>query len=376
VTNTLIVVSLRGGADGLNMLVPYCEDAYYDARPTIGLPPPGGDGTAARDLDGRFALHPALARLGPLFDDGRLAFVHAVGWPGDSHSHFEVTDEIEAGVPGTARPQSGWLARCLARREAEDRPTLRTIAFAATPPRLLAGEVGAITTMKLERTLVSNDPVQDSRIRQALHALYRRDEVLGPTAIRTLDVWESVRASLADMDALDRAARYPRTRFGSHFSSVEALLRAGVGLEAASLELSGWDTHVLQGGIEGGMAERLNELAEALDSFATSDAKLLERSTVVVLTEFGRRVRENGGAGTDHGCGSVMILLGNHVRGGRVYGEWPGIAPENLTENGDLVATTDMREVLSEVVAAVFGAKAPERAFPDFGPRRHLGCAA
>jgi uncharacterized protein (DUF1501 family) len=374
--NTLVVISLRGGADGLNILVPYKDDNYYAARPTIAIPRPGAGGASAIELDDTFAMHPSLAPLHTVYERGEIAFVHAVGWPSESHSHFEITDEIEAGQPGSERPRDGWLARCLATRRRSARPPLTSVAFAATLPRLLEGETGVLAAEALPPHLVAPDRAEDDSLKRAIRGLYEKDRMLGPVATRALDAWEAVRNALDSMTTSSAVSRYPKTRFGEQLRSVEALLRAEIGLEAASLELHGWDTHIVQGGVEGGMAERLDELARALDAFAASDAGILERTTIVVMTEFGRRVAENGGAGTDHGRGTAMMLLGPRVRGGRVYGEWPGLAASALSGPGDLAATSDVRDVLAELVAVEFGDRAVSIAFPDYEARKGIGCFA
>jgi uncharacterized protein (DUF1501 family) len=374
--NTLVVLSLRGGADGLSVLVPYAERAYYDARPTIAIPPPGAPGASALELDDSFALHPSLAPLLGQFESGRLAFVHAVGWPGESHSHFEITDQIEAGSPAVDRPQSGWLARCLATRPTIDRSPLRAVAFGATPARSLAGELGVLTTMELPTYLVSGDSTQEQRIGRALRSLYQDDRLLGPIADRALHAWDSIRALDSRQEHEGPGGGYPRSALGRSLRDVETLVSAGVGLEAVTIEHPGWDTHVLQGGTAGAVADRLADLAASLAAFANAASSPLERTTIVVVTEFGRRVQENGGAGTDHGCGSVMMLLGARVRGGRLYGDWPGLGPDRLTGPGDLVATTDVRDVLSELVAAEFGDSVPAIAFPGFRQGVRIGCAA
>jgi uncharacterized protein (DUF1501 family) len=374
--NTIVVISLRGGADGLNIVVPYRDENYYAARPTIAIPPPGAGGATTIELDDTFGMHPSLAPLHKLYERGRLAFVHAVGWPGESHSHFEITDEVEAGVPGPSRPRSGWLARCLGTRQRPTQAPMTSLAFATRIPRLLEGETGVLATESLRKYVVSPVQTEDERLQRALRALYEGDPVLGAAAVRALDAWESIQSSLEVMAVSSESSRYPTTVFGEQLRSVEAVLRADIGLEAASLELFGWDTHVVQGGVDGAMADRLDELASSLAAFAESDAELLDRTTIVVITEFGRRVAENGASGTDHGCGTVMMLLGQRVRGGRVLGEWPGLSEAARTGPGDLAATIDVRDVLSEVVAAEFGDRAVGVAFPGFESRKEIGCIA
>jgi uncharacterized protein (DUF1501 family) len=365
---TLVVVSLRGGADGLNMLVPYRDENYYRARPTIAVPPPGDPGEAAVELDGTFALHPSLAALHSFYETGGLALVHAVGWPGDSHSHFEAWDEIESGAPGDARPSTGWLARYLDATVSTSPGPIRSIAFADTLPRLLVGAPGALVTTSLPEHFVAPKVVDDTRMRRALRALYSEGGQLDDGACAALDAWDSIGETIARDRAGHRDSRYPPTRFGEQFRAIELLQRSDVGLEAASIELYGWDTHVVQGSVTGDLSDRMRELTDALVAYG-ANADLFDRTTVVVLTEFGRRVAENGGAGTDHGSAGVVMLLGSRVRGGRVFGEWPGLAPESLSGPGDLAAATDVRDVLAEILVDNVGESRISRVFPSYRPR-------
>jgi len=369
---SLIVVSLRGGVDGLNVLVPYRDDDYYRARPTIAIPGPSTPRGAAIDLDGMFGLHPALAPLFELFDSGRLAFVNAVGWPGDSHSHFEAWDEIESGSTGSARPSTGWLARYLAATSEGARSPLRSIAFADTLPRLLVGEPGAMVTRTLPTHFVAQEPEVDKRMRAALRRIYGDGTELGIAAVNALAAWDSVDAEVRRDGARSQPKQGNDATFAEQLRAVAVLQRSDVGLRAASVDLHGWDTHVAQGGVSGTMAERLADLAEGLRMYASNE-DLFDRTIVIVLTEFGRRVAENGGAGTDHGSGSTMMILGGPIRGGRVYGRWPGLAATSLSGPGDLAVTTDIRDVIIELLVEDAGDRIASTVFPSYRPGARHG---
>lgn len=365
---SLIVVSLRGGMDALNAVVPFREEAYYSARPTTAVPAPGSPGASAIEIDERFALHPSLAPLLPLYERRELAIVHAVGWPGESHSHFEIWDEIESGAPGEDRPRTGWVARYLARRPARPGAVMRAVAFADTMPRLLTGFAGASVMRGLPGAVLPGDAARDRRMRAALRALHADGSELGESGMRTLDAL----GAMAGLASADPAPGYPKTDFGEQLRSVELLLRAEVGLEAASVELGGWDTHIAQGSVSGVLASRLNELARGISTFVERNRDRMDRVTIVVMSEFGRRLAENASGGTDHGQGGAMLLLGRGVRGGRVYGDWPGLVPERLAGPGDIAATTDVRDVLGELVATRAGDSTAAAVFPGHRPRSSL----
>jgi uncharacterized protein (DUF1501 family) len=369
--DTLIVISLRGGADALNMLVPYREPDYYRLRPTLAVPAPGARGGAV-DLDGAFGLHPRLAPLLPLYERGELAFVHAVGWPGDSHSHFEAWEEIESGAPGEGRPSTGWLARFLRHRSEAPRTPVRAAAFGDTLPRLLAGALGVSAMRRLEDYVRPARSDRERRMRDALRVLYGdRSSPAGQSGSQTLDALDALERALAAGAAGE--SPYPKTDFGGQLRDVEMMMRAGVGLQAASVELGGWDTHFVQGAVEGSMPDLMAELAAGLAAFAERQRDLAGRTTVVVMSEFGRRVEENGSGGTDHGQGGMMMLWGGRVRGGRVCGEWPGLSASRLAGPGDVANTTDVRDVLGEVVAALAGERALGGIFPGYRRYKQLG---
>jgi len=364
--DTLVIVNLRGGADGLNMVVPHGDGDYAGLRPLLSVPR-----ASVLDLDGFFGLHPALSPLLPLYRDGDLALVHAVGWPGDTnHSHFEAWDEIESGASGDERPRSGWLARALFLRG--DRGALPAVVFGDTLPRLAMGAPGTVLLRSLaDHRLALPEP---GPFRTALARLH------GESA---LPIRESATATFRALDTLAKLARhaepasgYPRTRFGRELAMIGQLVNAEIGVAAAVADLGGWDTHFLQGVTQGPMPSLLAELSSALAAFTKDVGPRWKRVAVLVHTEFGRRASENGSGGTDHGQGGVALLAGGSVRGGRVAGVWPGLSPGALSGPGDLAITTDLRELFAEAVAALVGDDAGMNAapsvFPCFTPKGGL----
>lgn len=354
---TLVVVFLRGGADGLNMVVPHFERAYYSMRPTLSI--------AKKDtleLDDRFGFHREFAPLMPLFRERRLAVVHAVGSDDDTRSHFEAQDLMERAGRFEDGTSGGWLARHL-RSRAGGAPPSAVAAIAVSksvPESLRGGPAAAIASLE---DLSVGGGRNFEALRGALRTLYAGSEDAVEAAGRdTLDVMERLRGLQAS-----RTAEYPDGRFGRGLAQVAALIRAQVGLEVATVDLDGWDTHFTQGGASGLLAGKIRELASGLAAFARDVGD--ERAIVVVQTEFGRRVYENASLGTDHGRGSVMFVLGTGVAGGRVVTRWPGLEGGALEGPGDLPVTTDYRDVLAEVLSAGLGNTALERVFPGHAPR-------
>ncbi|MGV3615085.1 MAG: DUF1501 domain-containing protein [Fimbriimonas sp.] len=340
--NTVVVVFLRGGADALSIVAPYGDEEYYRARPNLALP--------KRDLavlDDTFGLHPALRPLHALYEEGKLAAVHAVGSHDATRSHFEAMDTMERGVADRVGPSSGWVARYLAASEAESASPLRAVAFGHTTPTALVGATDAVTLASLGDFQLQAPPAA----RQALAAMYRpgRDEV-AQAGRETLQVLETLDRLDPGKQLPRNQAKYPDTGLGQALRQVATLVRADVGLEVACVDQGAYDTHVAQGTTAGWLPTLLTELGDSLGAFAQDLGKDLDRVTVVVMSEFGRRIAENTGLGTDHGHGGAMLLLGGGVKGGRVHARWPGLAER--VGPGDLAATTDYRDVLAEVLAA------------------------
>lgn len=356
---TLVTVFLRGAADGLGLVAPYADPALRRLRPSLVLPPPGAEPGSWLDLDGTFGLHPALAPLLPLWKERRLAIVHAVGSDDDTRSHFEAQDQMEQGA-GRERPLGGgWLGRLLA---AERRGALSAVAVGPVVPEALRGAPSAAAFESLEA--IAARARADRPFVDALERLYGLEPgVLGQGGKDAADLLRRVSA-LARRPAAERP-RYPAGGFGQGLADVADVIRGGVGLRAACLDLGGWDTHLLQAGL---LAERAAELAQGLAAFDADLGALRDQVDVVVLTEFGRRAFENASAGTDHGRASVLLVVGAGLAGGRVHGRWPGLEDDALEGPGDLRVTTDYRDVLAEVVAHA-GGPAPDVVFPGHRPR-------
>jgi uncharacterized protein (DUF1501 family) len=344
----LVVVFLRGAVDGLNVLVPYGESAYYDARPTIAIAPPGRDG-GARDLDGHFGLHPALAALMPFWKDGSLAFVAASGSPDATRSHFDAQDYMESATPGVKATPDGWMNRLIGALPGKSTATT-ALSFGPTLPRILAG-AHDVATVPLGRAATAPIPLDRPLINAAFDQLYTGDDALSRAYREGLAAHRKVMDELAqDMTAADNGAPSPAA-FAQDTAHLARLIARDPSVSLAFFALGGWDTHVNQGAGEGQLANHLSPLAEGLAGLATGLGKGYADTVIVVMSEFGRTVHENGNRGTDHGHGNAMWVMGGPVAGGKVYGTWPGLAPEALYEGRDLAVTTDFRSVIAAVLA-------------------------
>jgi uncharacterized protein (DUF1501 family) len=378
--DVLVTIFLRGGADGLSLVVPHGEDAYYRSRPTLALAKPGdrrtGGAGRAIDLDGFFGLHPALGALHSLYAEGTMACLHAVGSFDTTRSHFEAMATMERGLPDDrATASSGWLARHLAAAPVVNPSPLRAVAFGSILPDSLRGATDVSTLQSLDDFRL-NVPA-GSGIAATLSSLYRTgDDPVTHAGRETLAVLDTLRRVNPSDYKPSNGAAYPKSDLGNGLRQVACLIRARLGLEVAFLDRGGWDTHVGQGGATGWLATQLQDVGDSLAAFARDlGASGLRRVTVVVLTEFGRRVQENSGLGTDHGRASAMFVLGGGIYGGKVYARWPGLAVPQLEDGIDLKVTTDYRDVLAEIVAKRRGGAATLGAvFPGDTPQ-FLGIA-
>ncbi len=368
---TLVVVFLRGGADGLNLIVPHGESAYYDLRPSLAIPRPGSEG-GALDLDGFFGLHPAAAALLPFFEDGTALALPAVGHAQNTRSHFEEQDVWETAVEGSAASTAGWLNRHLA--TSRGRGPVRAIALGSSLPRSLRGEAQAMALRGLDDLSFPGATDGFARTLSALDRAYAAP-ASAPGALQ-----RGGRASLDALSQLQAVARmphstkveYPETDFGRRARELARLIRADVGLEVGCLDLDGWDTHQNQGAATGPHAERVRTLAEGLAALARDLDQRLDDVLVVCVTEFGRTARENGTGGSDHGWASCALALGGALkrtdRDRRVVGAWPGLAPEALNQARDLAHTTDFRDLYAEL-AGFLGRSDLAAVLPGFTPR-------
>jgi uncharacterized protein (DUF1501 family) len=358
----LVVVFQRGAADGLNIVVPYREKNYYTMRPSIAIPQ-----KQVVDLDGFFGLHPSMAAFKPLYDQGHLAIVHAAGSPDMSRSHFDAQDFMESGTPGVKSTDDGWLNRALQAedlRHRQEHTAFRALALGADVPRTLAGKVPAIAIGNVNNFTVGARGPAPSPAANAFEAMYGTsgDQIFHATGEETFDAVKMLRA--ANPAQYKPAADYPNSEFGNNMKQIAQLLKANLGVEAAFTDVSGWDTHQNQGGVDGQLSNRLREFSSAIAAFWKDMGDEAADITLVTMSEFGRTAHENGTGGTDHGHANAMFVLGPDVKGGKVYGRWPGLANEQLNEGRDLALTTDYRAVLGEVVSKTLGADNLEGVFP------------
>jgi uncharacterized protein (DUF1501 family) len=367
----LVSIFLRGAMDGL-MAVPPLEDPdFLQFRPRLAMSAARAGGAQVYDLDGRFGLHPAFAPLLPLWADGRLAIVHAVGSPNPTRSHFDAQDYMEMGTPWRRGTPSGWLNRLAAVAGPPPSP-FRAVSLTATVPRSLVGDEPALAVSDLDRlrlTLPWEAETVDT-LGFDLEKLYR-EEASGLLDRRSREMFAALRAiSSEDLTRyrLQRAKLYPpRNDLAQSLMQIAYLIKADLGLRIACTETAGWDTHVGQGTVSGPFATRAGELGEAIAAFWADLEPYQDDVVVLTMTEFGRTVRENGSNGTDHGHGSCLFVLGNQVDGGKVYGEFPErLDPELLFEGRDLPVTTDFRAVFSEVAGKLFDVDDDETIFPGW----------
>ena len=349
---TLVCIFLRGGVDGLSVVVPHGEGTYYEERPKIAIPAPGRSGGAIA-LDKRFGLHPKLAPLKPAYDAGELAFVHAVGMPDQSRSHFEAQDLMESAVPG-ARLGDGWLGRCLSQSERPD-AELRALALSRQSPLALRGYAQTLVARGLGGYELKAPERVRGELERAYVAMYETAEGPGSAATReALALSRRMRAILAEKSQPEHGADYPKEARG--LAEIALLIKRDVGLQVGWLDVDGWDTHQNQGnGEQGRLAGALELLGLGLAAFRRDVGKRMRDVVVLVMSEFGRTSRENGTAGTDHGHAGVMWLLGGAVRGRKLHGSFPGLAPEQRFEGRDLAMTTDFRDVFAELAEKQLG---------------------
>jgi uncharacterized protein (DUF1501 family) len=363
----LVVVFQRGGMDGLNVVIPFKDRAYYALRPSIAVAEPASGEERAIDLDGFYALHPALAPLKSIYDKGQLAIVHAAGSPDNTRSHFDAQDYMEIGTPGTKNTPDGWLNRLLNNKSNGESP-FRGVAIGPQTPRMMAGAAATLTISSIEEFRLRN-----SSVGPALQKLY--SESADPLFRRGGDNLFDAMARLRTIESKipPSTATYPAGKFGVGLKQIARLIKADAGLEIAFSEIDGWDTHVQEGGATGQLANRLKELGEALAAFYQDLGDRMEDVVLLTMSEFGRTAPENGNRGTDHGHANVMFVLGPRVRGGKVYGRWPGLAQEVLYEGRDLDLTTDFRSVCSEILASHMDRQDIAKIFPGFRPKERLG---
>jgi uncharacterized protein (DUF1501 family) len=373
--DVLICVFQRGGMDGLNALVPFGDDNYFRARPTLAIQPPtNGVDKSAIALDNFFGLNPALRPLKQIWDAGQLAPIHAVGSPDPTHSHFDAMDFMERGTPGQKSVTSGWLGRHLASMNSTNASPLRAVGMGNMLQASLRGPVAATAFKSIaDFHLRGRGKGKELELmQQTLMAMYGSPELntphgLAQTAKQINEIFDLLtRVNVVDYKPANNA-QYPEGDFGMGLMQVAQLIKAEVGLEIACVDIGGWDTHANQ---EGQLSNLLAEFGQGLGAlWSDLGVEKMKNVTMVTMSEFGRRVNENGSGGTDHGHANAMFVIGGNVAGGKVHADWPGLSKENLDGPGDLALTTDYRDVLSEIVSKRLKNPNVGEIFPDYSPK-------
>jgi uncharacterized protein (DUF1501 family) len=366
---TLITIFQRGAVDGLNMVVPHGERSYYELRPQIAIAQPKRNESVI-DLDGFFGLHPSMSPLKRLWDEKQMAIVHAVGSPDNTRSHFDAQDYMESATPGVKSTQDGWLNRLLLTRPDPKATPFRAISMTQALPRSMQGRAAAVAMRNLSDFQIRAGAYTSS-VQGGFEGLYEQgvNDVLHGTGKETFEAVNFLKRVNPAQYKPENGAQYPNGEFGRALMQIAQLIKAGVGLEVAFTDVGGWDTHRGQGGARGQLANLLGQFAQGLNALVT-DLGPARMQDVVVLTmsEFGRTVRQNGTQGTDHGHANAMFVIGGAVRGGKVYGRWPGLKDEQLYEGRDLALTTDFRDVFGEVASKHLGSVELKKVFPGYAP--------
>ncbi|MEP7352820.1 MAG: DUF1501 domain-containing protein [Acidobacteriota bacterium] len=362
----LVAILQRGAMDGLSAVVPYGESPYYALRPNLAVAKPGGD-QGVIDLDGFFGLHPAMAPLKPLYDEHQLAIIHAAGSPDITRSHFDAQDYMESGTPGRKSTSDGWLNRSLTQAEKSAKVSpVRAVSIGPSLARTLRGSNDAIAIANLEGFQVRDTSGADS-----FESMYEStlDKVMSGAGHETFEAVKLIESIRKQPYTPANGAQYPNG-LGQGLMQIARLIKAGVGLEVAFADMGGWDTHSNQ---PARMQTLLTEFSGALAAFHKDLGERMSDVCVVTMSEFGRTAKENGSRGTDHGHANVMFAMGGGVKGGKIHGEWPGLAPDHLYEQRDLAVTTDFRDVLGEVIAKHLGNTQTTSVFPGYANPQFRG---
>lgn len=364
--DVLVILSLRGGFDGLQAIVPAGDPDYPVWRPNVGIP-----SSTLIQLDPMFGMHPAMSPLKPFYDAGTFGVVHAVGMAEPNRSHFSAMEEMERAAPGTST-RTGWIDRVLGLRDAGT-PFQATQLGDARPAQAFSGPSPELAMYSVDS--FGLDAAWDAEQRALWDLALRGLHTGAPAALAApADVALSAIATTAELQEAgytpENGASYPDTDLGNALKDVARLIKAGVGLQIAAVDYGDWDMHAGMGGVASGwMYDHLTELSGALAAFNTDLGAGMADVSLVTLTEFGRRVEENGSGGTDHGFGQVVMMMGGGVKGGQVHGSWPSLAPGSLID-GDLNGTTDYRTLLAEVLEKRCRAGGVSSVFPGIGSAR------
>ncbi len=362
----LVTIFQRGAVDGLSMIVPHGDGEYYNLRRATAIQRPGQTDGAV-DLDGFFGLHPAMASLQKFWQSKQLAVINSTGSPDNTRSHFDAQDYMESGTPGIKSTRDGWLNRAMQTTAGKADSPFRAVAMTQQLPRSLYGKAPSIAMTNLADFTIKAG-LYTADLKGGFEGVYQQNakDSLGDTGKETFEAVNFLKQANPAKYRPEKGATYPNSQLGRSLMQIAQMIKAGIGLEVAFAESGGWDTHINQGGARGQIANLLRDFANSIAAFATDLGGRMDDVVVLTMSEFGRTARENGSRGTDHGHGNAMLVLGNSVRGGKVFGEWKGLGPDQLNEGRDLAITTDFRDVFAETAAKHLGSKKLDQLFPNF----------
>ena len=361
----LVTIFQRGAVDGLNMVVPHGDGEYYNLRRTIAInKPSAADG--AVNLDGFFGLHPSLKPLEKFWQSKQLAVVHSAGSPNNTRSHFDAQDYMESATPGVKATRDGWLNRVLQGKSGKEESPFRAVSMTGQLPRSLYGRAPSVAMTNLADFAIKAG-VYTKSVQGGFEGIWQESvkDSLSETGAETFQAVNFLKEANPAQYKPENGAVYPNSPLGRSLMQIAQLIKAGVGLEVAFAEANGWDTHNNQGGARGQLSNLLRDFGNSIAAFATDLGKKMDDVVLLTMSEFGRTARENGTRGTDHGHGNAMLVLGNSVKGGKVYGDWAGLKNDQLNEGRDLAVTTDFRDVFGEIAYKHSGNKELNKIFPN-----------
>ncbi|MGI8493906.1 MAG: DUF1501 domain-containing protein [Pyrinomonadaceae bacterium] len=364
---TLITIFQRGAVDGLNVVVPYGESDYYNLRRSIAIPKPG-DADGAINLDGFFGLHPSLRPLEKFWQNKQLAVIEATGSPDNTRSHFDAQDYMESATPGIKSTRDGWLNRILQTETAASASPFRAVSMTAQVPRSMMGRASTVAMTNLADFSVQAGAYTQS-VQGGFEGLYQQvnsQDSLNKTGTETFEAVNFLKQANPAQYRPENGAQYPNSPLGRSLQQIAQMIKSGVGLEVAFAEAGGWDTHVNQGNSRGQLANLLRDFGGSIAALATDLGQRMDDVVILTMSEFGRTARENGNRGTDHGHANAMFVIGNSIKGGKVYGNWKGLSNDKLYEGRDLDVTTDFRDVFGEVASKHLGNKNLDKVFPGY----------
>ncbi len=360
--DVLIHVFQRGAADGLNLVVPYGDSDYHTNRPNLALPPPNSGEGSVIDLDGFFGLNPDLSALLPIFENQDLAMIHACGSLDSDHSHFKTQAFVDRGTTDK-NLNSGWIARYVNSFTSTESTAFKSVSMSSAVSKSLVGADQVVALSSIEGFDIIAPEQEIEGIKMQLSDLFSADNSLANVAQATFSALDQVTDLTLDNFPVENGAIYPESSFANKLKDLALLIKSGIGVETATVDIGGWDTHNDQVPILSGLAQ---DYANSIAAFYTDMGDYMGNISVVTITEFGRRATENGSGGTDHGSGNVAFVMGGGVNGGEVYSNWPGLSSTDLVGPGDLAPTTDYRTVIAELMDKRLGYSDHENLFPGF----------